>query len=116
MLQIEAAALSREIGSPLTSARRREQATDLRDAALTESSALQSELNALPTNSPTSPATKPSRAATDRWQWRGSSQARRDDSHKVFGPTVCLLPSEHDASTGFNNLQHLYSPKRSNDL
>jgi hypothetical protein len=47
MLQIEAAALSREIGSPLTSARRREQATDLRDTALTESSALQSELNAL---------------------------------------------------------------------
>jgi hypothetical protein len=40
MLQIEAAALSKEIRSPLTSARRRDEATDRRDAALAESSAI----------------------------------------------------------------------------
>jgi|HubBroStandDraft_2_1064218.scaffolds.fasta_scaffold481483_2 hypothetical protein len=33
LAQIEAAALAREIRSPLTSAQRRQQATDLRDAA-----------------------------------------------------------------------------------
>lgn len=45
--QIEAEALAREIRSPLTSAPRREQATDLRDAALAESSELLADLKSL---------------------------------------------------------------------
>ena len=52
LTQIEAAALTREIRSPLTSALRRLQATYLRDAALAESKTLQANLDALRTQSP----------------------------------------------------------------
>jgi hypothetical protein len=45
--QIEASALTREIRSSLTPSSRKEQATDLRDAAHAESAALQADLNAL---------------------------------------------------------------------
>jgi hypothetical protein len=43
--EIEAAALTHEIGSPLTSANRREEAEKRRDALLGEVSVLQSELD-----------------------------------------------------------------------
>jgi hypothetical protein len=50
--QIEATALAREIRSPLTSAQRRQRATDLRGAALADSSALQADLDTLGTQFP----------------------------------------------------------------
>jgi hypothetical protein len=47
LTQIEAAALAREIRSPLTSAPRRAQATERHEGALAESSRLQDDLNAM---------------------------------------------------------------------
>ena len=43
--EIEAAALTREIASPLTSSKRREEVIQSRDAALTEASVINAELD-----------------------------------------------------------------------
>ena len=47
LCEIEAAALSREIGSSLTSERRREEAIECRDTALTEGRTIMTELVSL---------------------------------------------------------------------